>query len=225
MTRKLWLFGLIVILGACVIIVGVVMTRDTMNRETGLTKDIVTAWIQEHGVKKNDYYVDGLSFAEMNIDGDTEDEVLVRIDGGVHLGDFFIFDKQAQDSYTLLFEQPWHVESWRMENYQAEGIGPFLTIITRTGGSGIDLREAHLMYMSDSGVWIEAWQGVLKDRSAFQDNVTTTMGSYQFNDDTGELYYWQTEKVTSLEENKQIGDATTSMTIFQLHQGKYVKKE
>jgi len=83
----------------------------SVNIQSGITKNMVEDWIRKQGNEKRDYYFDGLSFEEMNVDGDSEPEVLVRIDGGVHLGDFFIFDKQSKDSYKLIFEQPWHVES------------------------------------------------------------------------------------------------------------------
>ncbi|MNF09123.1 hypothetical protein D3C80_2097050 [compost metagenome] len=51
------------------------------------------------------------------------------------------------------------------------------------------------------------------------------MGSYQFNDDNGELFYWQTEMDASLEDNKQEGDSKTTMKIFNLHQGKFIEKK
>ncbi|AJS59759.1 stalk domain-containing protein [Paenibacillus sp. IHBB 10380] len=196
-----------------------------VNIHTGITKDMVEDWIRKQGNEKRDYYFDGLSFEEMNVDGDSEPEVLVRIDGGVHLGDFFIFDKQSNGSYKLIFEQPWHVESWNIENFRADGMNPLFNIVTRTGGADVDVRESHLMYMNDSGVWTEAWKGTLKDRSVFQGKYHVAMGSYQFNDDNGELFYWQTEMDASLEDNKQEGDSKTTMKIFNLQQGKFIEKK
>jgi hypothetical protein len=45
---------------------------------------MVEDWIRKQDNEKRDYYFDGLSFEEMDVDGDSEPEVLVRIDGGVH---------------------------------------------------------------------------------------------------------------------------------------------
>ncbi len=202
----------------------------SLSAQTGITKERVAAWITEQGNAEKDYYLEGLTFEEVNIDEDIEPEVLARIDGGVHLGDFFIFDKQADGSYQLIFEQPWQVESWSMERFRAEGMNPIFNIVTRTGGTGIDVIESHLMYMDDAGVWTEAWKGTLKDRSAFQDKYHLVIGSYQFNDDHGELFYWQTEMDASLEDDQQEeyqqeGDLKTSMTVFTLQQGKFIEKK
>lgn len=199
---------------------------DTVNIQTGATKDEVADWIREQGKEKKDYYFGGLFVEEANLDSDPEPEVLARIEGGVHLGDFFIFDKQSNGSYKLIFEQPWHVESWDAEHFRADGMNPLFKMVTRTGGTGLDVREAHLMYMSDTGEWTEAWKGTLKERSVFQDNYHLTMGSYQFNDDNGELYYWQTELNATLE-NEQVGDGDprTTLKVFELKQGRFMEKK
>ncbi|MCZ8520968.1 MULTISPECIES: stalk domain-containing protein [Paenibacillus] len=200
---------------------------NSVNIQTELRKDAVVDWIRKQGEEKNGYYFDGLSFEKMNLDGDSEPEVLARIDGGVHLGNFFIFDNQSDGSYKLSFEQPWHVESWNIEsieNFRAEGMNPLYKIVTRTGGTGVDVREVHLMYMSDTGIWTEAWKGTLKERSVFQDKYHATMGSYQFNDDDGELFYWQTEMDASLEDNKQVGDSKTTMQVLEFREGHFVDK-
>jgi hypothetical protein len=197
----------------------------SVNIQTGTTKDEVANWIRKQGKEKNEYYLDGLFVEEVNLDLDPEPEVLARIDGGVHLGNFFIFDKQSNGTYKLIFEQTWHVDSWDAEHFRADGMNPLYKIVTRTGGTGLDVREAHLMYMSDTGEWAEAWKGTLKDRSAFQDKYHIIMGSYQFNDDNGELFYWQTEMDTSLENNKQVGDSRTTMKVFELQQGQFIEKD
>jgi len=197
----------------------------SVNIQTKITKDEVADWIRKQGKDKKDYYFDGLSIEEVNVDTDPEPEVLSRIDGGVHLGNFFIFDQQPDGSYQLIFERPWHVESWDLELFRAEGINPLYKIITRTGGTGMDVREAHLMYMSDHGKWTEAWNGKLKDRSVFQDQYHILMGGYQFNDDDGLLFYWTTEMDTSKENNNLAGDSRTTMKVFELQAGRFVEKE
>ncbi|MDR0269325.1 hypothetical protein [Paenibacillus sp.] len=83
---------LLPILGACTIFVGTAVASNSVglfvngkelspkethsvNIQTGITKDMVEDWIRKQGNEKRDYYFDGLSFEEMNIDGDSEPEV------------------------------------------------------------------------------------------------------------------------------------------------------
>jgi hypothetical protein len=191
---------------------------------TTTAKEDVADWIRKQG-KEHDYYFDGLFVEEANLDGDPEAEVLARIDGGVHLGNFFVFDKQPSGTYQLIYEQPWRVEAWGEEYFRTDGMNPLFQIVTRTGGTGMDVREAHLMYMSDTGVWTESWKGTLKDRTVFQDNYHIVMGSYEFNDDNGELFYWQTEMNSSAENPDQVKDTKTTQKIFKLRQGRFVEQK
>jgi len=206
-------------------------TRSVNIETGGITKEAVESWVRGQGAEKGNYYFDGLFFEEMNLDGDPEAEVLARIDRGVHLGDFFIFDKQSDGAYRLIFEQPWRVESWEAANVVVswynddfEDMNPLIEIVTRTGGAGVDIREARLMHINESGQWTEVWKGTLKDRSVFQDQYRTVMGSYQFNDDDGQLFYWQTEWVASLEDDQPVDDPQTTMKRFTLQQGKFVEQ-
>jgi len=197
----------------------------SVNIQTVNTKGMVEEWIREQGNEKSNYYFDGLFVEEVNIDRDSEPEVLAKIDGGVHLGNFFIFDKQSNGSYKLIYEQPWHVVSWNAEHFDIDGMNPLLNIVTRTGGTGVDIRESHLMYMDNSGVWTEAWKGTLKDVYVFQDKYRAIMGSYQFYDDDGELYYWQTEWVASWEDEKMDADPKTTLKIYTIEQGEFIEKQ
>jgi len=193
--------------------------------QTVLTKDEVVAWIQAQG-KEDEYYFEELLFEENNIDRDLDLEVLAKIDGGVHLGHFFVFDVQLDGSYKLIYEQPWHVELWDIEFlFDNDDISPLYNIVTRAGGSGIDVREVHLMYMSHNGEWTEAWKGMLKERTAFENKNFIKMGSYQFNDDNDDLFYWQTDMVTAIEDNKQIGELTTLFKRFEFREGQFVEKD
>ena len=65
---------------------GVVLIRGKIG------PDEVGRWVLEQGSKKGKYayYLTGLSAEEANLDGDPEPEVLAKIDGGSHLGDFFM---------------------------------------------------------------------------------------------------------------------------------------
>ncbi|MBD0384764.1 hypothetical protein [Paenibacillus sedimenti] len=197
---------------------------NAMSVQTGINYDEVADLIRKQGKKQNAYYFPGLFTEELNVDLDPELEVLARTHGGVHLGDFFIFDKQSEGSYKLIFEQPWNVESWDIEHTHADLLTPLVRIITLTGGTGLDVREAHLMYMHDRGVWTEAWIGTLKERTVFEDNVHLIMGSYQLNDDNGQLFYWQTVMDVSLETNEQIRKPQTTLKVYELMNGRFVEK-
>jgi hypothetical protein len=215
------------------VIIGIVLfsfVGSSEHIQTGISRDEVAAWITKQGVEKDTsaYYLDGLSFELANVDQDAEPEVLARIDGGVHLGVFFLFDKQSDGSFTLIFERPWHVYSWNLTPIEVDGPeGPkqLYQIISRTGGTGVDVKEAHLMYMNDSGVWTEAWSGTLKTRSIFQDNEHLVMGGYQLNDDNGQLIYWQTVTDVNLNSNEQVGDSLTTTKLFEMVQGLFVEKK
>jgi hypothetical protein len=202
----------------------------SVHIQTGISREEVAAWIIKQGAEEDasSYYLDGLSYELANVDHDAEPEVLARIDGGVHLGVFFLFDKQSDSSYKLIFERPWHVYSWNLTPIEVDGPeGPIqlYQIYSRTGGTGVDVKEAHLMYMNDSGIWVEAWSGTIKVRSVFQDNNHQVMGSYQLNDDNGQLIYWQTVKDVNLTSNEQVGDSLTTSKLFEMVQGLFVEKK
>ncbi|RKD25854.1 hypothetical protein BEP19_02675 [Ammoniphilus oxalaticus] len=197
---------------------------QSVNIQTEIRKDEVEQWIRQQGKEKDDYYFDGLSVEEVKDDLNHESFVFAKIDGAVHLGNFFVFHEQANDSYQLIYEQPWRVESWGIKNFSVDGVEiPMYKLTTRSGGTGVDVREAHLMFMNERGQWIESWSGTLKDRSIFQNKQHLIMGGYQLNDDQGQLYYWQTEKTISLENNKQIGEARTTTNVYEFKQGRFVE--
>ena len=77
----------------------------------GYTKEEVTKLIKTHGTK-SPYYFEGLSYKVANIDKDNDFELVAKIDGGVHVGHFFIFDKSSQGKYTLVAQKDWKVEKW-----------------------------------------------------------------------------------------------------------------
>jgi hypothetical protein len=146
------LLSLLLFWGVFTNLAGTNITRDAMSVQTVISQDEVADWIRNQGKKQNAYYFSGLFIEELNIDRDTELEVLACIHSGVHLGDFFVFDKEPDGSYKLIFEQPWHIVSWDIEHSNADLLTPLVRITTRTGGTGLDVREAHLMYMNDLGV-------------------------------------------------------------------------
>lgn len=169
-----------------------------------ISKEQLVNLIESEG-KKDSYYFDGLSYEYVNLDNDPELEVVAKIIGGVHLGDFFIFDKKEDGSYYLITEQNWHIDNWDFSNPIASpiefGNKKIFEVINRTGGTGLDIYEVYLWYI-DRGKFIQAWKGILKDRSFYGNGCILQIGNYLINDDTNQLYGWSSRY------NYQIDDVT-----------------
>jgi hypothetical protein len=58
----------------------------------GIAKEEVATLIQEQG-GSGDYYIEALAYELVNLDADDNLEIVAKIEGGVHLGQFFIFKK------------------------------------------------------------------------------------------------------------------------------------
>ena len=51
-----------------------------------------------------------------NLDDDNDLDIVAKIDGAVHLGQFFIFDKDVRGDYQMAVEKDWKVENCYFEN-------------------------------------------------------------------------------------------------------------
>ncbi len=157
-----------------------------------MSKEQIIKWIEEQG-ENDTYYYDGLSYELANLDNDSELEVVAKIEAGVNLGQFFIFDKKHDERYHLIIELDWKVESWNLYNPIADpvevGNKKIFEIVTRTGGTGVVVCEVYLWYIKD-GEFIQAWKGILKERSVFQDEYFLKIGNYQFNNENNQIYAW-----------------------------------
>lgn len=166
----------------------------TVHIDTGkvhISKEQVKAWISEQGKDKAEhYFFDGLSFETANLDADDEIEVVAKIDGAVHLGQFFIFDKQPNGDYRLIEETDEKIEEWKLENPIDIDGKKLFEFVSRTGGTGVDVYEAHLWYL-DHGKFVEAWKGTLEDRSSFQEIFSLTVGGFRVNAENKRLYAWK----------------------------------
>ncbi|TCO67710.1 hypothetical protein [Marinisporobacter balticus] len=191
----------IIVTTILIVIFGIVMLRifslkpfanNIKNIRQDISKEQIINWIKVQG-KNERYYYEGLSYELVNLDNDPELEVVAKIVGGVHLGQFFIFDKRQDERYHLITEQDWKIESWNLSNPIANhvevGNKKIFEIVTRTGGTGIDIYKVYLWYI-EQGKFIEAWQGILKDRSSFRDDYLFKIGNYQFNDENDRIYAW-----------------------------------
>jgi len=165
------------------------------NNKDDISKEQIISWIKEQG-KEDRYFYGGLSYELTNVDNDSELEVIATIHGGVHLGDFFIFDKNENGKYILVTEQPWHVTSMNFSNHMADPVEvnnkKIFEIVERTGGSGLDIYEVHLCYV-EQGKFVDAWKGILNTVSVFQLNYFLEIGNYRFNKSNNRLYAWSSK--------------------------------
>ncbi len=186
-----------------------------------ITKEEVIKLIKTQGSKSH-YYFEGLSYKVANIDKDKDFEIVAKIDGGVHVGYFFVFDKNNQGKYFLVAEKDWKVEKWDLEYWHyLIGDNKVYEMTTRSGGSGVDILHGHLWYLKD-GKFVEAWMGNLKERSAFQDILSLEIGGYKINSDDALLHAWTTKYSTKISTNAAMANPTTIVSIYKFDGIKYV---
>lgn len=163
--------------------------KDHMNADDNeLTKEEVITWVKEQSEHKTDYYKE-FEYELVNLDSDTELEIIAKNIGGVHLGNFYIFDMNEEGKPELIADEKWHVSDWNVMKPMMVGGKKIFEVIDRTGGTGVDVLTSHLWYI-ENGEFIKAWDGILKSRSTYKDDYNLKMGSYQFNEDNNLLYTW-----------------------------------
>ena len=208
----------------CSVIIGETVEATVFDIESSLSrisKEEVINLIKTQGTK-SPYYFEGLSYKVANIDKDDDFEIVAKIDSGVHVGYFFVFDKNSQGKYSLVAEKDWKVEKWDLEYwYNLNGGIKAYEMTTRAGGSGIDIFYGHVWYLKD-GKFVDAWMGTLKERTAFQDILNLKIGSYQINSDDSRLYAWTTKYSTKISTNTPMAKPTTTVSIFKFDGIKYV---
>ncbi|MBK5240335.1 hypothetical protein [Clostridium sp.] len=222
--KKLLLIMLFSIILNCSVIIGEVVEAAVIDIESSLpkvSKEEVIKLINTHGTK-GPYYFEGLSYKVANIDKDNDFEIVAKIDGGVHVGYFFIFDKNNQGKYSLVAEKDWKVEKLDLEYWHnLNGENKAYEMTTRSGGSGMDVFHGHVWYLKDRK-FVEAWMGTLKERTAFQDILSLQIGGYQINSDDLRLYAWTTKYGTKISTNTLMTKPTTIVSIFKFDGVKYV---
>lgn len=172
----------------------------------------VMAWINEQA--KDPVTTDSFQFQTVNLDDDDDMEIIAKHNGAVHIGSFYILDRQEDGSYKLIAEESWNVprfqldrwdparyednSEWNSQSVQELGrvAGKRLfETINRTGGSGVDILEAHLWYLQD-GKLVKAWSGTLQGTSSIPGGqLIQIAGSYQLvgaDTEHPQLYTWQT---------------------------------
>ena len=221
--KKLFLILLFSIILNCSLVIGEIVEAAVIDIESSLStipKEEVIKLIKTQGTK-SPYYFEGLSYKVANIDKDNDLEIIAKIDGGVHVGYFFIFDKNSQGKYSLVAEKDWKVEKWDLEYWHNLGGNKAYEMTSRAGGTGMDIFYGHVWYLKDSK-FVEAWMGKLKEREAFKDILNLKMGAYQINSDDSRLYAWTTKYTTKISTNTPMAKPTTIVSIYKFDGVKYV---
>lgn len=179
--------------------------------EAKITKQQVADWILEQG-EEDRYYVEGLSFELVDLDDDGEAEIVAAIDGGVHVGNYFIFNRAADGHYQLIFETNWKVDYLKLgEPIHIEDKRLYATV-ERAGGTGLDVEIAHLWYI-EQGQVVEAWKGTMKEMNAMlAGSYSLALGSYRVEDNV--LYVWNTLSLLEDDAETVRGTPVTTMTTF-----------
>ena len=223
-SKKLLLILLFSIILNCSVIIGEIVEAAVIDIESSLSiipKEDVIKLIKTQGTK-SPYYFEGLSYKLANLDKDDDFEIVAKIDGGVHVGYFFIFDKNSQGKYSLIAEKDWKVEKWDLGYWHdLNGGNRAYEMTTRAGGSGMDIFYGHVWYLKDSK-FVDAWMGTLKERTAFQDILSLKIGSYQINSDDSRLYAWTTKYDTKISTKTPLAKPKTTVSIFKFDGIKYV---
>lgn len=199
------------------------ISENTTQTQKAISKKQVTQWIKQQGARKANYYFEGLTFVEVQLDEDKELEVIAGIDGGVHLGHFFVFDRSKAGTYKLIAEKDWKVEQLHPGPAIEMNSKKLFETVERTGGTGVDVKYVHLWHV-ENGKWVEAWEGVLKERNAMITGLHSLVaGGYQVIDDT--LYSWNTLTLLEDDDETMKGQRETTLQIFRFDGNRFVEQK
>lgn len=178
--------------------------------------------IRKQGID-GELYWEALSYEEVELDGDDEPEVVAAIDGGSHLGAFFIFDKTSSGDYSLIFDKSWKVASLNFGAPIEVAEKQLFQVVEMTGGSGLSVRNAHLLEIHNGKV-VEAWQGTLKEMNAmFGGNYYVIAGSFQIVNDI--LYAWETRSELEDDTVTVKGEPTTKVTTYSYNGTQFIEQK
>jgi len=186
---------LITLVGVLIVFILLIHTRklygnvkNNENSNQGISKNDVITWINEQSSNKPENF-DEFEYKVIDIDNDSNLEIIAQNSRGVHLGTFYIFDNDKNGNYKLIAEKNWNISSWDFYNPIIIDNKKIYKVVDRSGGTGIDTYTVYLWYL-ENGKFIEAWNGLVKSRSVFADDYQLRIGSYQFNDENNLLYTW-----------------------------------
>ncbi|GGH22568.1 hypothetical protein [Paenibacillus segetis] len=194
---------------------------EKQQSSEALSLEQVKDLIRKQGIDGEDYW-NGLSYLEVDLDGDNEPELVAAINGGVHLGVFYIFDKTSPGKYQLLAEKGWKVASLDFGAPIEVGEKQLFEVVEMTGGSGISVRIAHLMDIQH-GELVEVWQGTLKEMNAMLGgSYYVIAGSFQVVNDI--LYAWQTRSELEDDAVTVKGEPITTVKMYTYDGSQFVEK-
>lgn len=210
-----------------------IANSKTLNTSEVMTKEKVFKLIKQQSKESYDN-INNLFYEFANLDLDDDLELVAKTRGGVHLGYFYVFDKDKDGNYKLIAERGWKVDWWDLENYkllvEKGGINLIADIkiyemLTVSGGSGLDVHTSNFWYIKD-GKFYEAWEAQLYMRSSFKSEVYLQMGGYKFNDYDNKIYYWSSEYSEEWDENmktsKIIRPLSTTLYIYKFDGIKFI---
>lgn len=148
------------------------------------------------------------SFQYANLDDDKDPEIIAKENGSVHIGHFYVLDRRPDNQYKLIGEESWNVPQfqlnrWDVTSYEEDSLWNRSSVdevgtvggkrlfetINHTGGTGLDIYEAHLWYLENGSI-VEAWNGnLLETVSVPGGQLFRTVGSYQLADQEGKLSF------------------------------------
>ncbi|MEF2967249.1 hypothetical protein V3851_15535 [Paenibacillus sp. M1] len=197
--------------------------KTTLDTET-LIYEQVADWITRQGLEEvKELYLEALSYVEVQLDEDAELEVIAGIDGGVHLGRFFIFDQTSNGAFTLVAERDWKVEELDPGMEKDVELKKVFETVERTGGTGIDVYYAHLWYL-ENGEMKEAWQGTLKMRNAMLPGEHSLLaGGYQVIENT--LYSWETITKLADDDETPLAGPETMLKVYRFDGSKFAEND
>lgn len=198
-------------------------TRTVSFSNQPVSREQVVALLEDQGGDAGSYYLEGLSFALADLDGDGDMEVLAKIDGGVHLGQWFIFDQQADGTYQLITEQDLKVESWGLDQPAAWQDHRMFAMTTRTGGTGTSSTYAHLWYLH-KGEYTEVWRGLIKETTHQPGGeVRKVIGGYTV--DQGTLHHWTTETLLAEDGSTPVAPPKTILNVYEFTGGAFKPRD
>lgn len=129
--------------------------QPTVDAATKINEQQVREWINAKAQEKAS--PESFSFQQVNLDEDENLEIISKQNDAVHIGSFYVLDRQTDDRYSLIAEKSWNVprfqpERWDITRYEddsewntrpAKELGlvagkRLFETVNHTGGTGID---------------------------------------------------------------------------------------
>ncbi len=111
------------------------------------------------------------------------------------------------------------MEKWDFDNPLEVGGNKLFKLVTRTGGTGLDVVNVHLAYIKENK-FVEAWQGALL--AMLPGAQYKKIGSYQFDAEGERLYVWETACQLEQDGLTPQGNPTTTTNVYLFDGEKFI---